>query len=217
MHVRAVDLDPRDSAAAAANLVEEAAAIDGISESAWRDGIRWIRKLTRVSLPPPADPERLPLQRRGVYLITGGTGGMGLSIAKWLAENYQARLLLTSRKGSRTRRGSPRNRARRRGLRYAWRRPMQPTARCDVGSHPDIRSGVGAVSAWRHPCEAGVSGSGGLAALEELLKNRALRWPPKVGGLQVLIETFGQRATRLRCTDELRELRRRHARHSGLR
>ncbi|HVQ05685.1 MAG TPA: SDR family NAD(P)-dependent oxidoreductase, partial [Burkholderiaceae bacterium] len=39
----------------------------------------------------------LPLRREGRYLITGGLGGMALSMARWLAREYRARLLLTAR------------------------------------------------------------------------------------------------------------------------
>lgn len=37
------------------------------------------------------------LRPNGVYLITGGLGGIGLTLAKFLAETYQAKLILTSR------------------------------------------------------------------------------------------------------------------------
>jgi acyl transferase domain-containing protein/acyl carrier protein len=37
------------------------------------------------------------LRRGGVYLITGGLGGMGLTLAKYLAEHYAARLILIGR------------------------------------------------------------------------------------------------------------------------
>jgi phthiocerol/phenolphthiocerol synthesis type-I polyketide synthase E len=39
-----------------------------------------------------------PLRPNGVYLITGGLGGLGLAIARHLAENYHARLILMSRR-----------------------------------------------------------------------------------------------------------------------
>ena len=37
------------------------------------------------------------VRRKGVYLITGGMGGLGKVFARHLAENYQARLILTGR------------------------------------------------------------------------------------------------------------------------
>ena len=37
------------------------------------------------------------LKKEGVYLITGGLGGLGLIFARYLAEHYQAKLVLTGR------------------------------------------------------------------------------------------------------------------------
>jgi NAD(P)-dependent dehydrogenase (short-subunit alcohol dehydrogenase family) len=41
----------------------------------------------------------MPLRQHGVYLITGGSGGIGLAIAAYLAQTFQARLVLVSRNG----------------------------------------------------------------------------------------------------------------------
>ncbi|MFQ3244034.1 MAG: polyketide synthase PksJ [Arenicella sp.] len=38
-----------------------------------------------------------PFKQNGVYLITGGFGGLGLMFAEYLAENYSAKLILTGR------------------------------------------------------------------------------------------------------------------------
>jgi NAD(P)-dependent dehydrogenase (short-subunit alcohol dehydrogenase family)/acyl carrier protein len=53
-------------------------------------------------IPAPATPA-LGLRQGGVYLITGGTGGIGLEIAAHLARTVSARLVLTSRRGLRER------------------------------------------------------------------------------------------------------------------
>ncbi|XYJ23306.1 KR domain-containing protein [Bacillus velezensis] len=37
------------------------------------------------------------LKQKGIYLITGGLGGLGLIFAKYLASQYQAKLVLTGR------------------------------------------------------------------------------------------------------------------------
>ncbi|WP_312163852.1 non-ribosomal peptide synthetase/type I polyketide synthase [Phenylobacterium sp.] len=61
--------------------------------------LRKTRFVRSRSSAPPAQPQDLPrrLRRNGVYLITGGTGGIGREMARWLAETAQARLILLSR------------------------------------------------------------------------------------------------------------------------
>jgi phthiocerol/phenolphthiocerol synthesis type-I polyketide synthase E len=68
----------------------------GASEVALRDGRRWTREHRPVELPPAADADGL--RERGVYLITGGTGGIGLTLARDLARRRRARLVLTARR-----------------------------------------------------------------------------------------------------------------------
>src|SRR5262249_35334071 len=55
---------------------------------------RWLPVFERVELPPA---DAAPLRERGVYLITGGLGGIALSIAEHLANTPQARLVLVAR------------------------------------------------------------------------------------------------------------------------
>ncbi|MGW4063034.1 SDR family NAD(P)-dependent oxidoreductase [Amycolatopsis sp. NPDC004747] len=62
-------------------------------EIAWRDGVRYTRRLVR---PAPGDAVREPV-REGAYVITGGLGGLGLAAAKWLATRGATRLVLNSR------------------------------------------------------------------------------------------------------------------------
>ena len=77
-------------------LVAEARADDADQFVAIRSGQRWARRFAAVSL-PPAKPTELPLRDGGVYLVTGGLGGIGLTFAEWLARRARARLVLTSR------------------------------------------------------------------------------------------------------------------------
>jgi amino acid adenylation domain-containing protein len=62
-----------------------------------RGAYRWITAYERLRL-PAADP---PLRERGVYLITGGTGGVGRLLARALARSHGARVALVSRNASR--------------------------------------------------------------------------------------------------------------------
>jgi acyl transferase domain-containing protein/acyl carrier protein len=63
---------------------------------AYRGKYRWKRKYERVNLPEPVRVLRR-LRESGVYLITGGTGGIGLAIAKFLAKACKARIVLTKK------------------------------------------------------------------------------------------------------------------------
>jgi acyl transferase domain-containing protein/acyl carrier protein len=62
---------------------------------AYRGKHRWVQHVEPVQLPRPHRGELL--RSRGVYLITGGLGGIGLVLARRLAERVRARLVLTAR------------------------------------------------------------------------------------------------------------------------
>ncbi|MGB3443400.1 MAG: SDR family NAD(P)-dependent oxidoreductase [Actinophytocola sp.] len=54
----------------------------------------------RRMVPAPAEPAATPWQPRGTVLVTGGTGGIGAHLARWLAGNGAEHLVLTSRRGA---------------------------------------------------------------------------------------------------------------------
>ena len=63
---------------------------------AYRGKHRWVQVFEQVKLAEPiAGTTRL--RERGVYLITGGLGGIGLAIAGYLARTVRAKLVLTGR------------------------------------------------------------------------------------------------------------------------
>ena len=62
---------------------------------AYRAGERWTQSYQSVKL--DAASRSAGLRQQGVYLITGGLGGLGLELAAWLAETVQAKLVLVSR------------------------------------------------------------------------------------------------------------------------
>ncbi len=63
---------------------------------AYRGAHRWLPTFEPIQLetPPAGAP---PLRTQGVYLITGGLGGIGLVLATHLAKTVQAKLILTRR------------------------------------------------------------------------------------------------------------------------
>jgi NADP-dependent 3-hydroxy acid dehydrogenase YdfG/acyl carrier protein len=63
---------------------------------AYRAGNRWAETVERISLPEHDGPPPR-LRDHGVYLVTGGLGGLGLQVAKFLASTVRARLVLTGR------------------------------------------------------------------------------------------------------------------------
>jgi acyl transferase domain-containing protein len=63
---------------------------------AYRGGHRWVQTFEEVRLESEA-LKRTRLRERGVYLITGGLGGVGLVLAHHLARSSRARLVLVGR------------------------------------------------------------------------------------------------------------------------
>jgi phthiocerol/phenolphthiocerol synthesis type-I polyketide synthase E len=62
---------------------------------AYRDNRRWLQ--TYEPVPLPKAEQRAVLKDGGVYLITGGRGGLGLEIAEYLARTCHANLVLVNR------------------------------------------------------------------------------------------------------------------------
>lgn len=70
--------------------------LTGATVAAWRDGNRLVRGFRRAE---SAAARAFPLRRGGSVLITGGLGGIGLTIARQLHDSVGARLVLVSRAG----------------------------------------------------------------------------------------------------------------------
>jgi NAD(P)-dependent dehydrogenase (short-subunit alcohol dehydrogenase family)/acyl carrier protein len=82
----------------AAELLSETAE----NQIALRDGRRYIARLARLEPRPSLAGAEIEIRPDATYLITGGLGGLGLSLARWLGEHGARSLALVSR-GGRTR------------------------------------------------------------------------------------------------------------------
>lgn len=64
---------------------------------AYRGKHRWLPSYQSVHLQQAKTKKRSLLKQQGTYLITGGLGGIGLTLAKYLGKNFSAKLILISR------------------------------------------------------------------------------------------------------------------------
>ncbi|TXI48906.1 MAG: SDR family NAD(P)-dependent oxidoreductase [Lysobacter sp.] len=96
---KAVELRGQSADASAAALIAELGpdAQDEITVR-YERGERMVRTLQRLDATAlPSDAPGVSLKHEGVYLITGGAGGLGLIFADHLAREYKAKLVLTGR------------------------------------------------------------------------------------------------------------------------
>lgn len=89
-----VDLEPGSGVD---DLLSELGAPDAEDEVAWRDGCRYVARLVRPNLAELTSEAARTVRADGAYLISGGLGGLGLLLARWLAESGAARVVLNGR------------------------------------------------------------------------------------------------------------------------
>jgi acyl transferase domain-containing protein len=106
-HWRNIDVALRNREIVVRQILAECRADSPDQIVAYRGRRRWIETVEPLPAPPTL-PESL-LRPEGVYLITGGLGGIGSAIAGFLARDYAARLVLVGRSGLAV--GSPMERA----------------------------------------------------------------------------------------------------------
>lgn len=95
---RSVDIDPTVPAqTTAAQLLAETSAV-GAEQVAYRGRKRWTWSYAPIR-PQGAPGAPALLKERGVYVITGGLGGLGLVLARQLTSLVRARLVLLGRTG----------------------------------------------------------------------------------------------------------------------
>ncbi|MFD9093334.1 SDR family NAD(P)-dependent oxidoreductase [Streptomyces collinus] len=165
----------------AARLRAEAAH-PGEREIRYRDGRREVRRLAEVT---PARPATAPWRTGGVYLITGGTGALGLVAAREIAASVEhATVVLTSRSALDQNQRRALDELRAAGLRVDHRRVdvTDPHAVRELITH--ISDVHGPLTGILH--SAGVIADGLLAGKE--LKDAERVLAPKVRGLVNLDE-----------------------------
>jgi acyl transferase domain-containing protein len=100
---RSVDLESSCTEAGACDWTSKlllAEATQGFRDNivGYRGSYRWTLGMSRVRLTPSREGLGA-FRERGSYIITGGTGGIGLTLAEHLARSVRANLLLISRSG----------------------------------------------------------------------------------------------------------------------
>ncbi|MCP4219360.1 MAG: KR domain-containing protein, partial [bacterium] len=84
----------RQEAITLRHLLEELSSNSRDTEVVYRNNCRRVKDFKSLRL---EETSTLPFKEQGVYLITGGLGGVGLLLAEYLAETVKARLVLTGR------------------------------------------------------------------------------------------------------------------------
>jgi myxalamid-type polyketide synthase MxaE and MxaD len=117
LHCRLVDISNSAPERDAEALVRELLSISDERQVAWRNGVRHVARLEKLSevVPPPqtrdnfstpdAPPALQPspgakaslVNAESTYLITGGAGGLGLKVARWMVEQGARHLALLGR------------------------------------------------------------------------------------------------------------------------
>ncbi|EYF04311.1 Malonyl CoA-acyl carrier protein transacylase [Chondromyces apiculatus DSM 436] len=98
-----IDLDPAAGAGDAALLLRELVAQNREDQIALRGGVRHVARIVRgrveAHTPRASKPQvRYRLEANASYLITGGLGGLGLELGRWMVERGVKHLALVGRR-----------------------------------------------------------------------------------------------------------------------
>ncbi|MCL6588809.1 MAG: SDR family NAD(P)-dependent oxidoreductase [Firmicutes bacterium] len=93
LKLRGLDID---EAVTPEEILRELAAANYTFTTAYRAGQRYIEVFDKVQIPAFEAP-KIPIKNQGAYIITGGAGGIGLEIGKYLASQNRVNLVLINR------------------------------------------------------------------------------------------------------------------------
>ena len=103
IEIRMVDVslppDERQTSCLVEHLLAEAFAGRTDDLIAYRGGHRWLQGFDPMRVETPPAESNVGLRENGVYLVTGGLGGVGLVLAEGIATRVPAKLALFSRSG----------------------------------------------------------------------------------------------------------------------
>jgi NAD(P)-dependent dehydrogenase (short-subunit alcohol dehydrogenase family)/acyl carrier protein len=159
--------------------------------SVLKDGRCWKRTFEQLEI--PNTPENSHLKEHGIYIITGGLGGIGLSLAELLADKYSAKLVLTGRSDlpDESNDVAPHDAAKLAKIKLLEEKGAEVTyIQCDVTDEISVGNLISRVEAQIGPINgvihsAGVPG-GGLMALRTIDEIQSVL-APKVSGTANLV------------------------------
>ncbi|WP_143573730.1 SDR family NAD(P)-dependent oxidoreductase, partial [Streptomyces acidiscabies] len=149
-----------------------------------RHGVRYVPALQPVDLP---EPQEAPYREGGVYVIVGGTGGIGQELTLHLAERHRAKVVWISRGELGPEQRACADRARELGGEVLHLRADCRDAEALKGAAREARARFGAIHGVVHA--AMTFGPGPLAALDEDAFTAALA--VKAEGSVATDEAFG--------------------------
>lgn len=91
-----IDLEIKDNEKNSEYIINDLLCVKEKTETAWRNGQRYIPQLVKQNLFTQLE-KKLPLKSNALYLISGGLGGIGRHIIKWLVHEFNAKLIIIGR------------------------------------------------------------------------------------------------------------------------
>ncbi|NMO19735.1 SDR family NAD(P)-dependent oxidoreductase [Pyxidicoccus fallax] len=183
-----VDLDPSGPLEDVALLADELVASGDEDRVAFRAGRRLVARLSRTKLPPAVRP--LPLGGEATYLVTGGLGGLGLEVARWMVERGARHLVLMGRSEP-----GPLARESLEALRAAGATVV--VARGDVAAREELAKVLGGIRATMPPLRGIVHAAGvlddGLLVRQDRERMARVLAPKLQGALNLHQETLEDR------------------------
>lgn len=173
-----LDLDPAAPVSAMA-LLRELSFGDREDQVALRGEQRYVARLVRASLSDePKTAQGVVLRRDRSYLITGGLGGLGLELARWLVDGGAGTVVLAGRSAETAQTAVSLNSLRARGARVIY-------AQVDVCQPAQVEALIRQIEHSEHPL-AGLLHLAGVLKDQTLLdvsaaSLRTVLWPKVLG------------------------------------